>query len=67
MDTFNNISESELGQISGGGQRLVNAVLSGAMAAVEGAETCSLGGPGIIALCAAGAFLYGGYWGYQFS
>ncbi|EHJ52630.1 Blp family class II bacteriocin [Streptococcus macacae] len=61
---FTELKNIELSSITGGDRRLGNAVISAAMGAVEGAKACSLGGPWVVAACAAGAGAYSGYWGY---
>lgn len=64
---MHNLNKEELALILGGGPREANAVLSGASGAVQGAMACVPAGPYVIAACALGGALYGGFWGYVFS
>ena len=59
---FMELKNEELSCVLGGGQREGNAVLSGAAGAVEAA----MSGPYVIAACAVGGAIYGGFWGYVF-
>lgn len=63
---FIELKNGELSCVLGGGKRGGDAVLSGAAGAVEGAMSCAPAGPYVIAACAIGGAIYGGFWGYVF-
>ena len=62
---FMELKNEELSGVLGGGKREGSAVLSGAAGAVEAAMSCAAG-PYVIAACAVGGAIYGGFWGYVF-
>ena len=59
---FMELKNEELSCVLGGGQREGEAVLAGA----AGAMSCAPAGPYVIAACAVGGAIYGGFWGYVF-
>ena len=63
---FMELKNEELSCVLGGGQREGEAVLAGTAGAVEAAMSCAPAGPYVIAACAVGGAIYGGFWGYVF-